>query len=97
MAAYYVFNKETQEAIRGAEPGATVNVETPIFISFHEMVKDALVERSDVSLVVTYQNEGRTYEMTIPAGSGDTLTTLFGESQYAGFLYLGGAFRTIEK
>lgn len=96
-AAYYVFNKEAQEAIQNAEPGATVTVSTPIFISFHEMVADALLARLDVTLVVDYKNQGKSYEMVIPAGSGETLKALFGDSAYAGFLYLGGAFATVEK
>lgn len=97
VTAYYVFNKETQEAIWQAAPNATVKAETPIFISFHEMVKEALVARPDVTLVVDYKNVGKSYEMTIPAGSGAQLETLFGDSKFAGFLYLGGAFATVEQ
>lgn len=97
IAAYYIFNKETQEAILEADWNATVVAETPIFISFHEMVQEALTQRSDVTLVVDYHYDGKDYEMTIPAGSGEQLDALFGESRYAGFLYLGGAFATVEK
>lgn len=96
-AAYYIFNKETQESIQNAAVNATVNISTPIFISFHEMVKDALVARPDVTLVISYRYSGNNYEMTIPAGSGDVLSQLFGDGQYAGFLYLGGAFVTVAK
>lgn len=96
-AAYYVFNKETQDSIKNAALNETVTISTPVFISIHEMVKDALVERPDVTLVLDYKNNGKIYEMTIPAGSGNTLDTLFGDNQYAGFLYLGGTFATIEK
>lgn len=96
IAAYFIFNKDTQQDILKAAPNATVVARTPIFISFHEMVQEALVERPDVTLVVDYRSAGKDYEMTIPAGSGQTLDQLFGESQYAGFLYLGGAFATTE-
>lgn len=97
IAAYYIYNKETQESILQAAPNATVAAQTPVFISFHEMVKDALQERPDVTLLVDYRSGGKDYEMTIPAGSGDLLENLFGESQYAGYLYLGGAFATVER
>lgn len=97
VTAYYTFNKETQESIKNAAQGATVKITTPIFISFHEMVKDALIDRPDVTLVVDYRYQGQSYEMTIPAGSGDTLETLYGEDHFAGFRYLAGTFTTVEQ
>lgn len=97
VAAYYVFNKETQEAIRNAAVNETVTVSTPVFISFHEMVRDALLDRQDVTLVVDYENGGNDYEMIVPSGSGDRLRKVFGESQYAGFLHMSSEFVTVQR
>lgn len=96
ITAYYAFNKDTQEKVLNAGQGATVKVQTPLFISFHEMVLKALQDRPDVTLVVDYKSGDSLYEMTIPAGSGTRLAQLFGDSQYAGFLYLGGAYETTQ-
>ena len=93
MTAYYVFNRNTAEKIRKAERGATLLIETRRWISFHKMVMQALSERPDVTLQVSFldgEYRGNRMTFTIPAGT-DALS-LPNEEGYCGFLYLGGIF-----
>jgi len=95
ITAYYVFNKNTTEKIRKAGQGATVKIETSRWISFHKMVMEALAERPDVSLEVSFldgEYKGNRVSFTIPAGT-DTLS-LLDENGFSGFLYLAGKFGT---
>ena len=94
-SAYYVFNKNTTEKIMKAKQGATVKIETSRWISFHKMVMQALSDRPDVSLEVSFldgEYKGNRVFFTIPAGT-DTLS-LLDENGYTGFLYLAGKFGT---
>ncbi|MBP3196371.1 MAG: hypothetical protein J6N21_05130, partial [Butyrivibrio sp.] len=89
ITAYYVFNKNTTEKIRKAGQGATVKIETSRFISFHKMVMEALAERQDVTLEISFLDEeykGRRLSVTIPAGT-DAMS-LIDENGFVGFLYL---------
>ena len=89
ITAYYVFNKNTTEKIRKAGQGATVKIETSRWISFHKMVMEALAERPDVTLEISFLDEeykGNRVTVTIPAGT-DTLS-LVDENGFVGFLYL---------
>ncbi len=93
ISAYYIFNKETTEKIRAAKQGETVKIETRRWISFHKMVAEALAERKDVTVEVSFLDQGHKgnpYTFTIPAGTD--LTPLFDESGFAGFMYLGNKF-----
>ena len=95
ITAYYVFNKNTSEKIRKAGQGATVKIETSRWISFHKMVMEALAERPDVTLRISFLDEeykGNRVTVTIPAGT-DTLS-LVDENGFVGFLYLAGKFGT---
>ena len=97
ISAYYIFNKETTEKIRAAKQGETVKIETRRWISFHKMVAEALAERKDVSVEVSFLDQGHKgnpYTFTIPAGTD--LTPLFDESGFAGFMYLGNRFGLTE-
>ena len=94
ISAYYQFNANTVDKIKNAGRGATLVVDTPVFISFHEMVKDELTARPDVNLVVNYQYQGKGYQMLIPAGSAEQLTELFGTSKFCGFRNMSGTFAT---
>ena len=94
-SAYYVFNKNTQDKIKNAKQGATVKIETSRWISFHKMVMQALADRPDVSLEVSFldgEYKGNRVSFTIPAGT-DTLS-LLDENGFSGFLYLAGKFGT---
>ena len=95
ITAYYVFNKNTSEKIRKAGQGAIVKIETSRWISFHKMVMQALADRPDVSLEVSFldgEYKGNRVSFTIPAGT-DTLS-LLDENGFSGFLYLAGKFGT---
>lgn len=91
ISAYYVFNKNTMEKIKKADKGATVKIETSKWISFHKMVMQALADRPDVSLDVSFldgEYKGNRVSFIIPAGT-DTLS-LLDDNGFAGFLYLAG-------
>lgn len=94
-SAYYVFNKNAQDKIKNAKQGATVKIETSRWISFHKMVLQALADRPDVSLEVSFldgEYKGNRVSFTIPAGT-DTLS-LLDENGFSGFLFLAGKFGT---
>lgn len=94
-SAYNVFNRNTTEKIKNAKQGATVKIETSRWISFHKMVMQALADRPDVSLEVSFldgEYKGNRVSFTIPAGT-DTLS-LLDENGFSGFLYLAGKFGT---
>ncbi len=89
ITAYYVFNKNTTEKIRKAGQGATVKIETYRWISFHKMVMEALAERPDVTLEISFLDEeykGNRVTVTIPAGT-DAMS-LVDDNGFVGFLYL---------
>ena len=93
ITAYYVFNKNTTDKIRKAGQGATVKIETSRFISFHKMVMDALAERPDVTLEISFldgEYKGDRVIVTIPAGI-DALS-LLDENGFVGFLYLASKY-----
>ena len=93
ITAYYVFNKNTTDKIRKAGQGATVKIETSRFISFHKMVMDALAERPDVTLEISFldgEYKGDRVIVTIPAGT-DALS-LLDENGFVGFLYLASKY-----
>ena len=94
-SAYNVFNRNTAEKIKNAKQGATVKIETSRWISFHKMVMQALADRPDVTLEVSFldgEYKGNRVSFTIPAGT-DTLS-LLDENGFSGFLYLAGKFGT---
>jgi hypothetical protein len=94
ITAYYIFNKETTEKIRRAKQGETVKIETARWISFHKMVMEALADRPDVTLEVSFLDEGHKGTrkiFTIPAGTAD-LTSLVDDKGFCGFIYLSGKF-----
>ena len=83
----------TAEKIRKAERGATLLIETRRWISFHQMVMQALADRPDVTLNVSFldgEYRGNRMTFTIPAGT-DAIS-LPNVEGYCGFLYLGGIF-----
>ncbi|MCR5403713.1 MAG: Ig-like domain-containing protein [Butyrivibrio sp.] len=93
LTAYYVFNRNTAEKIRKAGKDATVKVETNKWISFHKMVMEALADRPDVTLEISFLDEGykgKRCTVVIPKGT-DTMS-LVDKNGFAGFLYLGGRF-----
>lgn len=92
ISAYYQFNANTVDKIKNAQQGATIFIDTPVFVSFHEMVKDELAIRSDVNVVVNYKYQGSKYQMLIPANSAEKMSTLFGTSKFCGFRNMSSVF-----
>lgn len=93
ITGYYLFQKETMDQVKAAAQGATVEIKTSKWISFHRMVMESLASRPDVTLSVSFLEEeykGARKKLTIPAGT-DT-NALLNEDGYAGFKYLGGMF-----
>ncbi|MCR5403842.1 MAG: Ig-like domain-containing protein [Butyrivibrio sp.] len=93
LTAYNVFNKNTTEKVRKAKKDATVKIDTRKWISFHKMVMEALAERPDVTLEVTFldgEYKGNKCTVTIPKGIDDM--SLVDKNGFTGFLYLGGKF-----
>ncbi len=97
ISAYYYFNIETADQIRNASSNATVTVDAHSFISFHDMVRDALNARPDVTLVVDYQYEQQKYEMTVAPGESRSsdLDKLWAGTRFCGFRNMGTRYDTI--
>ena len=90
---YYALVGDVAHRIETAPEGAMVDVKTSLFISFNEEVMEALKERPDVSVCVSFldqQYKGNRMCFIIPAGE-DTIS-LLDENGYAGFMFLGGKY-----
>ncbi len=71
LPAISAFEEETINKIKNAPANAVIEVETRLFNSFGIGVRDALAERPDVTLKVTFLSEGykgQLLKVTIPAG-----------------------------
>ncbi len=91
--AYNVFNKNTTEKIRNAQKDATVTIETNKWISCHKMVMEALKERPDVTLEISFLNEGyKGNRCTVVIPKGTDTMSLVDKNGFTGFLYLGDKF-----
>ncbi len=93
ISGYYQFCAGTADRIRKAAPGAVVDVRTDRWISFAGIVLQAMAERPDVTVKVSFlENEfrGRRLGVTIPAGTN--ALSLADENGYAGFMFLAGQF-----
>lgn len=93
IPAYLAFSGETAYKIETAPQGALVKVKTSLFISFNNEVMEALAQRPDVSLYVSFLDQeykGNRVSFTIPAGQ-DTMS-LVDSNGYVGFLFLGGTY-----
>ena len=93
LPAYYAFVGDVAHRIETAPEGETVKVKTSLFINFNKQVMEALAERPDVSLYVSFLDQeykGNRVSFVIPAGE-DTMS-LLDENGYAGFLFLGGKY-----
>ena len=94
VGAYYLFSQNAENKINKAPVGGTVSVETTRWLSFQGYVLDALAKRPDVTLSVTFRENG--YKggdmktVTIPAGYD--AASLKDANGYCGFKYLAGVF-----
>ncbi len=66
--SYEVFNATAVQQIVSAAPGGTVLITTSRWTGISKEVVDALKERPDVAVTVTYVYDGVIYKVTIPAG-----------------------------
>ena len=88
-----MFNKTTTEKIRNAKKDATVKIETNKWITFHKMVMEALAERPDVTLEISFLDEGyKGKRCTVVIPKGTDTKPLVDKNGFTGFLFLGGKF-----
>lgn len=93
IAPFHAFVGDVANRIENAPENSTVQVKTSLFFAFNKQVMQALADRPDVSLYVTFldqQYKGNRVSFTIPAGE-DTMA-LLDENGYCGFLYLAGIY-----
>ena len=94
VGAFYLFSQNAENKINKAPIGGTVNVETTRWLSFQGYVLDALAKRPDVTLNVTFRENGykggAVKTVTIPAGYD--AASLKDANGYCGFKYLAGVF-----
>ena len=94
VGAYYLFSQNAENKINKAPIGGTVNVETTRWLSFQGYVLDALAKRPDITLNVTFRENGykggEVKTVTIPAGYD--AASLKDANGYCGFKYLAGVF-----
>lgn len=96
LSGFGIFQKETRDKILKAAQGATVEITTSHWISFHKIVMEALASRPDVTLKVSFlegEYKGPRYILTIPAGINTM--ALLNEEGYSGFKYLWGVLGTV--
>ena len=68
-SAYLKYNQDAAYQIKNAKIGQSVTIKSDIWQSFHRCVFDALAKRPDVTLIVDYRFNGKSYSLTIPAGT----------------------------
>ncbi|MBO5564020.1 MAG: hypothetical protein J5935_00180 [Lachnospiraceae bacterium] len=89
---YAVFNQQAAAAILAAAPAETVSISTTEWISIYHVVTDALKQRPDVSLKITFLYEGQFFSVIIPAGAD--VDALLDQNGFAGFLHLATVLGT---
>ena len=90
LPAVGVFEAETANSIRNAPKNGTVNIETATWNSFGRGVRDALKERPDVTLKISFLSEGHKgvpLNLTIPAGTD--IDSLYDDNGYMGLCRVG--------
>lgn len=85
-SAQGLFIAKVIRKIANASEGATVTVDTRIWVCYTQAVMDMLMQRPDVTLVTNYRYNHVDYTVTIPAGY--EVNTLVDENGYCGFRYL---------
>ncbi len=89
-SAYVCFLDRAAGIIREAQPAEQVVVDTDRWISFDRRVLDAIKERSDVSILIRYRDQGEEHQVLLPAGAD--VRSLEDENGFCGFRYLGQIF-----
>lgn len=88
--AYVLFLDYAAGIIYGAQPEEQVVITTDRWISFDKRVLDAMSERSDVSILIRYRDQGEEYQVLLPAGAD--VSSLGDEKGFCGFRYLSQIF-----
>ena len=79
-SAFNNFNQSTANQISKAAAGSTVRVEMGSFTAIHQMIFDAMRQRTDVNVDFIFRNEGHMYSLSVPGGAN--LSTLPGGAAY---------------
>ena len=90
LPAVGVFEAETANSIKNAPKNGTVDIETKTWNSFGRGVRDALKERPDVTLKISFLSEGHKgvpLRLTIPAGTD--IDSLYDDNGYMGLCRVG--------
>lgn len=88
-SAYAAFLLEAVKSILSAQEGEVL-IETQRWVSFNQMVFDAISQRPERAVTVNYRYKGTLYTVTIPAGAD--VAGLCGERGFCGFRYLDQIF-----
>jgi hypothetical protein len=88
--AFPKFNKFLVQKFKGAESGSNLSVQGGPWTSMTKAVADAFTENGQISMTLTYELQGITYELTVPAGSN--LSELVDENGYLGFAKLASVY-----
>ena len=79
-SAFNNFNQSTANQISKAAAGSTVRVEMGSFTAIHQMIFDAMRQRTDVNVDFIFRNEGHMYSLSVLGGAN--LSTLPGGAAY---------------
>lgn len=106
LSSFYVYNQNVANSILKCSKNGTVKVDATKrgWISFSSMFVQALQERPDVTVMLRYKYGAATYDLTIPAGSYETVQALFdmdgtkdknGNGLFCGYLNLATKFLAV--
>lgn len=88
--------ERTVERIEEAEPNAVVKVSSKLLRCITDEITEALLARPDVSLEVSFRDQGTAYTVTIPAGKAPTDGQMWYGVYYLGSLYGYSEIKTAE-
>lgn len=74
------------DSIKNAPQNGVVQFDSGRMYTLSDRMVKALAERSDITMIVTFTYEGKTYKMTIPAGT-DYTALLTDEEEFYGYFY----------
>ncbi len=78
-SAYWLFGEVTRQMVLTADENATVEISTECWLSYSKEVMDALSERSDVTLVLTYKaKDGFHYQVEMNGTENLPLDSYYG-------------------
>lgn len=76
--------------IKNTPQGGTASFDSGRLYTFSDYIIKKLAERSDVTMVITFEYQNRTYKMTIPAGA-DYTSLLADHDYFYGYFYFANA------